>query len=272
MKDTVLHMRLKPFNDLPDLFFILSIAPKGQDMRKGAYRGMYLGGDESLTSRDWVDRHVRKDRGPLGALYPTSTWTAPNPHSTLKEGDTPSWFYFLPTGLGDAAHPEWGSWGGRFHNVKGGLYRDEKDSVGEVTDARATVWRWRPAYQADFAARAEWCVKPLKEANHPPTPVLNGDRTRAAIEMKVKPGAVAKLSAAGSTDPDGDRLAYRWFVYPEAGTYGKAVPITDAAAETSVITIPDDAGGKTIHLILELTDQGKPGLTRYRRLVLTVDK
>ena len=37
--------------------------------------------------------------GPLGALYPTSTWTAPNPHGTLKEGDTPSWLYFLPVGL-----------------------------------------------------------------------------------------------------------------------------------------------------------------------------
>ena len=39
---------------------------------------MYLGGDESLTSRDWVDEHVRS-KGPLGALYPVITWTAPNP-------------------------------------------------------------------------------------------------------------------------------------------------------------------------------------------------
>src|SRR5262249_10696173 len=80
----------------PDLFYILSKASEKHDMREGAYRGMYLGGDESLTSRQWVDEKVRKDRGPLGALYPTKTWTAPNPHSCLKEGDTPSWLYFLP--------------------------------------------------------------------------------------------------------------------------------------------------------------------------------
>ena len=86
--------------EFPDLFYILSKSPDGRDRREGAYRGMYLGGDESLTSLAWVDRHVRNDHGPLGALYPTSTWTAPNPHGTLKEGDTPSWFYFLPVGLG----------------------------------------------------------------------------------------------------------------------------------------------------------------------------
>jgi hypothetical protein len=258
--------------NFPDLFCVLAMAPAGRDKREGAYRGMYLGGDESLTSRDWVDSHVRKDRGPLGALYPTKTWTAPNPHATLKEGDTPSWFYFLQTGLGDAAHPEWGGWGGRFHKEKAGLYRDATDSVGDVTDARASVWRWRPAFQADLAARTQWCVKPAKEANHPPAPVLNGDRTLAAVELKVRPGGVVKLSAVGSSDPDGDRLNYRWFVYPEAGTYGKVVTITDSRAESASLIVPADAAGKTIHVILEVTDRGSPALTRYRRAVLTVEE
>src|SRR5262249_13417335 len=152
----------------------------------------------------------------------TNTWTAPNPHGCLKEGDTPSWFYFLPTGLGDPAHPDWGGWGGRFRQEKGGLYRDATDTVGNLTDARVTGWRWRPAFQADFAARALWCVRPVKGANRPPVPVLNGDRAPAAVELRVRPVAAVKLSGAGSSDPDGDRLDYRWFVYPEAGTYGKA--------------------------------------------------
>jgi Cellulose-binding Sde182, nucleoside hydrolase-like domain/Cellulose-binding protein Sde0182, C-terminal domain len=255
--------------NFPDLFYILAKAAPGQDMRTGAYRGMYLGGDESLTSRQWVEANIRKNHGPLGALYPTNTWTAPNPHSTLKEGDTPSWFYFLPTSLGDPAHPEWGGWGGRFRKEKDGLYRDAADTVGKVTDARASVWRWRPAFQADFAARAEWCVKPAKGANHPPVPVLNGDRALAAVELKVRSGAVVKLSAAGSSDPDGDRLAYRWFVYPEAGTYGKAVPLGDPNTESALLTVPADAAGKTIHVILEVTDRGTPNLTRYRRAILS---
>lgn len=254
----------------PDLFYVLAKAAPGRDMREGAYRGMYLGGDEALTSREWVDLHLRHGRGPLGALFPTRTWTAPNPHATLKEGDTPSWFYFLPVGLGNPAHPGWGCWGGRFRRERGGLYRDATDTVGRVTDARSTVWRWRPAFQAELAARALWCVKPPAEANHPPVAVLNGDKTTAAVELTARAGAAVRLSAVGSLDEDGDRLTIRWFVYPEAGTYGAAVPVTDAEAGVAGLTVPDDAAGKTIHVILEVTDRGSPPLTRYRRAVLSV--
>jgi hypothetical protein len=258
--------------NFPDLFYVLSKAPDGKDKRTGGYRGMYLGGDESLTSRKWVDDNIRIGRGPLGALYPTQTWTAPNPNSTLKEGDTPSWFFFLPTGLNDPAHPEWGGWGGRFRHVKGGLYRDAPDAVGKTTDARASVWRWRPAYQADFAARTEWCVKPPKECNHPPQVVVNGLEGLAAIEIQTKPGAAVKLSTAGSSDPDGNRLSYRWWVYPEAGSYGKPVAIGDADSTTASITVPNDAVGTTIHVVLEVTDSGNPPLTRYRRAVVAVER
>jgi hypothetical protein len=254
----------------PDLFYVLSKAQEKHDMREGAYRGMYLGGDESLTSRAWVDAHVRKERGPLGALYPTKTWTAPNPHGCLKEGDTPSWLYFLPTGLGDPAHPDWGGWGGRFRPAGGGLFRDAADTVGKVADARATVWRWRPAFQADFAARMAWCVKPARGANHPPLAVLNGDKGVGVAELKAWPGEVVKLSAAGSSDPDGDRLSFHWFVYPEAGTYARDVPLSDATAETTALTVPADASEKTIHVVLEVTDGGEPALTRYRRVVIRV--
>jgi glycerophosphoryl diester phosphodiesterase len=256
--------------NFPGLFYVLASCPPGADKREGAYRGMYLGGDESLTSREWVDTHVRKNHGPLGALYPTNTWTAPNPHSCLKEGDTPSWFYFLPTGLGDPAHPDWGCWGGRFLREKGKLFRDAKDTVGKTTHARATVWRWRPEFQADFAARMAWCVEPVKNANHPPAVVLNKDTTRGVLELQAKAGEVVNLSAVGSTDPDGDRLAFRWFVYPEAGSYGKDVPIREAESEAASLAVPSDAAGKSIHVVLAATDRGTPPLARYRRLVLHV--
>jgi hypothetical protein len=254
----------------PDLFYVLSKAPEKHDMREGAYRGMYLGGDEALTSRAWVDAHVRKGHGPLGALYPTNTWTAPNPHGCLKEGDSPSWLYFLPNGLSDPTHPEWGGWGGRFRSAGGGLFRDAADTVGRVTDVRATVWRWRPAFQADFAARMNWCVKPTRGANHPPMAVVNGDRGGRVMELKARPGEVVKLTAAGSSDPDGDRLSYHWFVYPEAGTYGQDVPLSDVTGETTALTVPADAVGKTVHVVLEVTDSGEPALTRYRRTVVRV--
>lgn len=258
--------------EFPDLFFILSKAPEGGDRREGGYRGMYLGGDESLTSREWVDKHVRKDHGPLGALYPTSTWTAPNPHATLKEGDTPSWFYFLPTGLGEVEHPEWGNWGGRFKKVSGKRFEDARNLVGSKTEARSNVYRWRPAYQNEFAARMDWCVKTPNVANHPPVVVLNGDKSKKGIDIPVESGRSTKLSAAGSTDPDGNALRYRWFVCREASTFEGESAIRDADKVETIVDVPTEAKGKSIQVILEVTDGGKPTLTRYRRAVLNVSK
>jgi len=262
------------FSEFPDAFYVLSKASPGADKREGAYRGMYLGGDQSLTSLAWLDEHVRQGHGPLGALYPAKTWTAPNPNSALKEGDTPSWFFFLPNQLGDPAHPEWGGWGGRYAHTQAGLFRDAKDTVGNVTDARAAVWRWRPAFQNDFAARMDWCVADLYEkANHHPVAVLNtdrSDRSKQIAEWIAKPGDTVTLSSAGSSDPDGDALQTRWFVYREAGTCREPVSL---AAETGIrtkLTVPRIAEPATIHIVLEVQDDGIPPLTSYRRVVVTV--
>jgi hypothetical protein len=256
--------------NFPELFYILGRQSEGRDMREAAYRGMYLGGDEALTSRAWIDAHVRENHGPLGALYPTRTWTAPNPHGALKEGDTPSWFFFLPNGLGDADHPEWGGWGGRFEKAGRGLYRDGRDMLGKVTDARATVWRWRPAFQADFQARMDWCVQSYREANHPPVAGFRGDASRRVVQLEAAPGERLALDATGSNDPDGHDLAFRWDVYREAGTYRGEAALENAATNTAALRVPKDAGGKTIHVILEVADKGSPSLTAYRRVVVSV--
>jgi len=141
--------------EFPGMFYILAAAYPGRDMREGLYRGMYLGGDESLTSRDWIEEHVRS-RGPLGALYPTKTWTSPNPYSCLKEGDTPSWFFFLPQGGNDPNDPTKPGWGGQFVREGDGWYRDGEPRDG--FDPRESVSRWRPDFQADFATRMKWCL------------------------------------------------------------------------------------------------------------------
>lgn len=140
--------------EFPGMLYILAKAPKGVDKRRGTYRGMYLTGDESLTSRQWIESNVLS-KGPLGALYPTKTWTAPNPHSCLKEGDTPSWFFFLPAGGNDPADPTSRGWGGRFEKQSDGWFRDVPAT--DDFDPRTTVSRHRPAFQADFARRMSWC-------------------------------------------------------------------------------------------------------------------
>jgi hypothetical protein len=145
--------------EFPGLRYILANAPAGQDKRMGTFRGMYLTGDISLTSRDWIDENVRS-RGPLGARYPTLTSTAPNPHRCLKEGDTPSWFFFLPLGGNDPADPSKPGWGGQFVRQSDGWYRDLPLAPG--VDPRETVSRWRPDFQRDFARRMTWCVGETK--------------------------------------------------------------------------------------------------------------
>jgi hypothetical protein len=140
-------------SEFPGMNYILAKAPPGLDKREGTYRGMYLTGDESLTSREWVDTNIRST-GPLGALYPTQTHTNPNPHRCLKEGDTPSWFFFLPLGGNDPMDPTKPGWGGQFQRETDGWWRDLPKT--DSTDPRITVSQWRPKFQEDFARRATW--------------------------------------------------------------------------------------------------------------------
>jgi hypothetical protein len=133
------------------------------------------------------------------------------------------------------------------------------------------VWRWRPAFQREFQARMDWCVRGVDEANHKPVAVVNGDATRQAIKIAAQPGEVIDIDAGGSSDPDGDALAYRWWVYREAGTYVGDVRIENSDAPQATLNVPDDASGATIHVLLEVTDEGSPPMTAYRRVIISVE-
>ena len=240
----------------PELFYITG---------RQVYRGMYRGGDESLVAREWVDKHVTHGHGPLGAAYPNYDGGDPwGRVRGVKEGDTPSFLYLIPNGLGDPMRPEWGSWGGRFTG-EGKHFSDAEDRAGADTSARATVYRWRAAYQADFQSRLDWCVKPPDKANHPPVAVLD-----ALSERTVSPGDRVVLSAKGSHDPDGNGLSYRWFHYPEPGTYGGSIRINGATTPDASFVAPNVDSPKTIHVVLTVTDDGDPRLSRYGRVVVAV--
>lgn len=141
--------------EFPGMNYLLAKAPPGHDKREGTYRGMYLTGDEVLTSREWIDNNIRSV-GPLGALYPTKSHTAPNPHGCMKEGDTPSWFFFLPLGGNEPTDPTKPGWGGQYQRASDGWWRDLP--AKEDLDPRISVSKWRPDFQADFAKRMSWCL------------------------------------------------------------------------------------------------------------------
>lgn len=188
----------------------------------------------------------------------------------LKEGDTPSWFFFLPNGLSDAEHPEWGGWGGRYEPTSNRIYRDAVDQMEGQAHARATVWRWRPAFQRQFQARMDWCVTDtFDKANHSPQAVCQGDTSMRILHRQVAVEKEYRIYADGSLDPDGDQLTYHWFVYPEAGTFRGDVNIEEARSQATAITLPAAARGETVHIILQIDDDGQPSLPAYRRLVLT---
>jgi hypothetical protein len=144
------------------------------------------------------------------------------------------------------------------------------------TDNHATIWRWRSAYQNDFAARMDWTIKPFAEANHPPVTKLgHPDRLQA------KQGQRVDLSAEGSTDPDSDALSFEWFYYAEPGTFATSaartptpVKIENFDQPRAWFTVPTrrvmPPGVGTMHIILAVTDHGTPRLTRYRRIIVDV--
>lgn len=146
------HLNAWLHAEAPGLYTIDSMAPAGEDQRESTYRGMYLGGDESLTSDQWLVKHGF-NVSPLGRLYPRKAWTAPNPYGAMKEGDTPPWFFYLPKGHNQPSDPSKPGWGGQYRKMKDGWWHDLPDHP------RSTVYRWRPEFQADFARRMLWTIR-----------------------------------------------------------------------------------------------------------------
>jgi hypothetical protein len=252
-------------------FYILAKAPEGVDKREGAYRGVYLGGDESLTSMEWLKENVLEKHGPLGKLYPTKTWTAPNPHGVMKEGDTPSWFFFLENGLNIAVHPELGGWGGRFFKNDEGVYRDATDTFNGKTEARATVYRWREDFQNDWAARMDWCVGDYKNCIHAPVVLVNGSKDENPLSIKVKNKKTVILDASASFDPDNDKLSFEWLVYPEISETDKTA-ILKTEGEKAFIQLTNSKTNESLSLLLRVTDNGNPRLVSYKRIIINCKK
>jgi hypothetical protein len=231
---------------------------------------------------DWMKKNILQGHGPLCSRYEAynrkhtnreGTWQAGDFRS---EGDSPSFMHQIDVGLRSMEHPSYGGWGGRFVRVKntGNVWRGAEDDG----DLNKPIWRWAEAFQNDWAARADWCVKSYENANHPPIVKL-----AHKLDLKAKPGDVVKLSAKGTKDPDGDELTYKWWQYKEPGSYKGAVDIANGDKPQASFVVPNDVGrapfcdisqngnpgnSETVHVICEVTDNGTPPLTRYRRVIV----
>jgi len=232
--------------------------------------------DLDMVENPWLRANIAEKHGPLGALYPRVEY--------IMEGDTPSFLNLIANGLGAERDPSFGGWGGRYilRNTRGEerpIYIHDRDTVvvgsNSYTSAQATVWRWRRAFQNDFAARMDWTIQPERTgANHNPVPVVEGDASQTVVETRAFSGTPVKLTARGTSDPDGHGLRYRWFVYPEAGSLNHAqsaaVVLRGANSPEVSFDAPSVTAPATMHLILEVADSGTPSLYAYRRVIVNV--
>lgn len=238
---------------------------------------------------DWMKSHILENHGPLCSMY-----KAHDNGDFRSEGDSPAYFHVIPAGLRNQEHPDWGGWGGRYVRIRENTWLDPVPVEGyeypegrwygsngwgrcslrpgstSTEEQRKTyfkpMWRWSKAMQNDFASRADWCVSEYEDANHPPVVKLVNE-----LDIQASPGESIKLSAEGTTDPDGNRLSFLWWQYTEADSYEGIVEIQNDRQVQASVVIPKDAeSGETIHIICEVTDDGVPALTRYQRVVITV--
>jgi hypothetical protein len=206
-------------------------------------------------------------------------WTALQPPGAfISEGDSSNFALLIDNGLRSHENATWGGWGGRqvLTSTNPLLYSPPSAAAGDVNPATGTrtngfhASRWWRDIQMDFAARMLWSVtRDPDDANHEPIVRV----PRPLLDIDVRPGQRVQLVGV-VTDPDGDEVTPRWWQYREAGTYPGPVEVaTTGSRHLSVaqFTVPQDAQrGQTIHLILEVEDDGTPPMTSYQRVVATV--
>lgn len=243
---------------------------------------------QHYLSGTWMRRWILEGHGPLCALY-----KAHENGDFRSEGDSPAFFHIIPTGLNNAEHPDWGGWGGRYVRVRGNTWLDPVPETGYrypegrwFTDTAwgrvrmrknipgdsllrsylRPTWKWLIPLQQDFAARADWCVKSWEEANHAPQVYVRGPLT-----IHAQPGDRVPVSVE-ATDPDNDTLRFHWWVYDEAGSSREKGCFSAPDRKECEFIVPESApSGKTLHLVCSVSDEGTPSLTRYARVVITIE-
>ncbi|KAJ2991241.1 hypothetical protein NUW58_g344 [Xylaria curta] len=293
----------------PDLFYVISIHAFNE-YPAATWPGINVAncpcvGNETVLN-PWLDKNIRL--GPLGSVYPQIQFG--------MEGDTPSFLWLVQNGLVYRDRIDWGTWGGRYSLAQApdddegfsiaNHFVNAADSVigadGNIWETnQASIWRWRSAYQDDFAARMQWTLTPnFTQVGHPPVLNVNGHQGPDPLFVKVKTNQTYTFSANLTYDPDhpvdNSKLIFLWGIYPEPTRFipdyidiklqalrpatGDLSVLNDASFAQAVlgsevqITAPAPwsnpyTGQPTgFHLVLQVTNSaGHYPIRRYMRIV-----
>ncbi|PIF02182.1 MAG: hypothetical protein CR996_00975 [Draconibacterium sp.] len=243
------------------------------------FNGTWDYGSMAFT-HTFVLNDVKNNHGPLGALYA---------QDYISEGDSPAFLFTLGNGLRGFEDPTWGSWGGRFYKMEGSenVYRDID---------KGSYLRWIEYANRDFKTKLDWCVaEKFSEANHRPVIRVAGDLNRTVSSGE---HVVLEASVSDPDDPNIDKLWSQyavlyaqagltkddfinnvknwpktkssWWQYKDAGTYDKMIKIKSMADSKAEFVAPVVDTPQTIHIILEVKDNGAPALTSFARFVINV--
>jgi hypothetical protein len=130
----------------------------------------------------------------------------------------------------------------------------------------------------------------IRKANHHPIISLNDAVGIAPVRIEAEAGSTVTLDASKTYDPDGDQLVFKWWHYKEpsasqwwvdAEVGNLTIKPLDEQSRKVEVTLPPPEKcavelmsrkpiekGQLLHLILEVTDNGKIPLTSYRRVLI----
>ncbi|MCS5491006.1 nucleoside hydrolase-like domain-containing protein [Algoriphagus limi] len=224
----------------------------------------YSYGDGQKQEGD--DEHIHGDPTKLE----NAQWGTFGIYDFISEGDSPAYLHLIDVGLDNLNHPEWGGWGGRLvqsveqpNRWEDGAAVLDYNPFTDTLDATYPQIRWIQAIQEDFAARADWCVMDYAEANHPPVVVAKGSN-----RIQSQPGDELTIEVETS-DPDGDSLETKFWIYKEVGTYTGDAKLSPQGNQVQ-IQLDEESKG-FLHVIAEVKDSGVHPMTRYARFVIEVN-
>lgn len=128
------------------------------------------------------------------------------------------------------------------------------------------------------------------KANHHPVINISGFKGLAPAQVTAEAGSTVTLDASATYDPNGGMLTFKWWHYREPTVTqswvdmevaelaikklddeGRKVQVTLPPPEKCAVELMSKqpvAQGQLLHLILEVTNDGTPNLTSYRRVLI----